>query len=124
MNPAGSRSRSGILSVLLLAALIAIGALLAGCRGSVVPIGDLLSNPGQFDHKEVMIQGTVDEAVGVLGYGAYQIEDGTGKIMVVTREAGAPRVGAKIGVRGEFRSAYTVGDLTGAVLIERDRRLQ
>jgi hypothetical protein len=104
--------------------VLGLASLLAGCRGSVVPIGDLLSDPGHFDHKEVMIQGTVDEAVGVLGYGAYQIEDGTGKLMVVTRESGAPRVGAHVGVRGEFRSAYTVGDLTGAVVIERDRRLE
>jgi hypothetical protein len=97
---------------------------LSGCKGgTVTPIGDLLSDPGHFDRHEVVIEGTVAEAVGVLGYGAYQIEDGTGKLMVVTREAGAPRVGAHIGVRGEFRSAYTVGDLTGAVLVERQRKL-
>jgi len=108
------------LSLLLLVAAV-LG--LSGCKGTVTPIGDLLSDPGQFDHHEVVIEGTVAEAVGVLGYGAYQIEDGTGKLMVVTREAGAPRVGAHIGVRGEFRSAYTVADLTGAVLIERQRKL-
>jgi hypothetical protein len=111
--------RNAALSLLLLAGTLA----LAGCQGKVTPIGDLLSDPGHFDHQEVVIEGTVSDAVGVLGYGAYQIEDGTGKLMVVTKESGAPKVGAHIGVRGEFRSAYTVRDLTGAVLIERQRKL-
>lgn len=103
--------------------LLAFAAATLGCRGATIPIGDLLADPGHYDHREVAVQGTVSEAVGVLGYGAYEIDDGTGKLMVVTRESGAPRVGTRVGVRGEFRSAYTVGDVSGAVLLERDRRL-
>lgn len=107
---------------ILVASMLLVVALVAGCRGSVIPIRDLLADPGRYDHREVAVEGTVAEAVGVLGYGAYEVDDGSGKLMVVTRESGAPRTGTRVGVRGEFRSAYTMGDITGAVLIERDRR--
>jgi len=42
---------------------------------------------------------------------------------VVTKAGnGTPRVGAKVGVEGEFRSAFTLGSRTVAVLIEEKRR--
>ena len=40
---------------------------------------------------------------------------------VVTKEGGAPRDGAKVGAEGEFRSAFTLGSRTAAVLIESRR---
>lgn len=115
-----NRKVSRICGLTLLAAVLALS---VGCRGGVIPIRELLADPGAYDRHEVTVEGSVSEAVGVLGYGAYEIDDGSGKLMVVTRESGAPRTGTRIGVRGEFRSAYTVGDLTGAVLIERQRRV-
>lgn len=95
---------------------------LAGCQPPTTPIRTLLDDPGRYDKRVVAVAGTVNAAVGILGYGAYEIEDGTGTLMVVTRESGAPRSGAKIAVEGEFRSAFTVGDQTAAVLIEKQRR--
>jgi hypothetical protein len=56
-----------------------------------------------------------------MGYGAYQIDDGTGTLTVVSQQGGAPREGAKVGVEGEFRSAFTLGDKTAAVLMESKR---
>jgi hypothetical protein len=57
----------------------------------------------------------------VAGYGAYRLDDGTANILVVTREGGAPREGAEVGVEGTFRSAFTIGTETAAV-IQEDRR--
>src|SRR5207249_6809651 len=103
-----------------LAALAVVS--LPGCKATTTPIQTLLDDPGRYDHHEVTIAGTVKAAVGVLGYGAYEVNDGTGSLMVVTRESGAPREGAKVAVEGEFRSAFTLGDQTAAVLVERQRR--
>ena len=104
---------------LALIALLALG--LSACRASVTPIKDLLDDPSRYDKKTVRIAGDVEEAVGILGYGAYRVNDGTGTLLVVTRGGGAPRTGAKVGVEGTFRSAYTVGATTGAVLEETER---
>jgi hypothetical protein len=105
----------------LLAAL-AVGLLaIAGCT-STTPIKTLLDNPGSYDGKTVRIAGDVTGAVGVLGYGAYRLNDGTGAILVVTKEGGAPREGAKVSVEGRFRAAFTLGSETAAV-VQEDKRL-
>jgi len=39
----------------------------------------------------------------------------------VSKDGGAPREGAKVGVRGTFRAAFTLGTETAAVLEEQER---
>ncbi len=104
---------------LALAALVSF-ALTAGCR-STIPIKTLLDDPARYDRQTVRIAGTVGPSIGILGYGAYQVDDGTGTLTVVSQEGGAPREGARVGVEGEFRSAFTLGTETAAVLIEKRR---
>ncbi|HEY3216849.1 MAG TPA: hypothetical protein VGK93_10190 [Candidatus Eisenbacteria bacterium] len=95
--------------------------LAAGCKGSITEIKTLLDDPSRFDKQTVRVAGTVGSSVGVLGYGAYQVDDGTGTLTVVSKEGGAPREGARVGVEGEFRSAFTLGTQTAAVLVEKQR---
>lgn len=94
---------------------------LAGCKGGVTSIKTLLDDPSRFDKQTVRIAGTVGATIGVMGYGAYQVDDGTGTLPVVSQGGGAPREGAKVGVEGEFRSAFTLGEKTAAVLMESKR---
>ncbi len=93
---------------------------MTACRGTM-PIGRLLEDPGRYDGETVKVKGEVTGAVGALGRGAYRLSDGTGTLNVVSRSGGAPREGAKVGVEGEFRSLFTFGDQSGAVLLERSR---
>lgn len=102
-----------------LATLVSLG-LIAGCKNTV-SIKTLLDDPSQYDKKTVSIVGTVGQSIGVLGYGTYSLDDGTGTLRVVSKEGGAPRDGARVGVEGEFRSAFTLGTETAAVLIEKRR---
>jgi len=113
------RSRHAFLSLLVLA-LVGVAAL-AGCKAKVTPIKTLLDDPARFDGQQVNVAGDVTAAVGVLGYGAYRINDGTGTILVVTKDSGAPREGARVGVSGTFRSAFTLGTETAAVIQETTR---
>jgi len=94
---------------------------LTGCKGGVTPIKTLLDDPSRFDHKTVRIAGDVQESAGVMGYGGYRVNDGTGTIAVVTQTNGAPRTGARVGVEGEFRSAFTLGTESVAVIMEKQR---
>ncbi len=96
--------------------------LLAACPGTR-PIKELLDDPARFDGKTVRIAGEVKESIGALGIGAYQVSDGTGTLTVVSKAGnGTPRVGAQVGVEGEFRSAFTLGTQSVAVLVEDKRR--
>jgi hypothetical protein len=81
----------------------------------------LLDDPSRFDHQIVRVVGKVEEAAGVMGYGVYRVNDGSGTLTVVTKEGGAPRSGATVGVEGEFRSAFTFGSEAGAALMEKRR---
>ena len=95
--------------------------LLGGCRSDVTPIKTLLDDPSRYDGQVVRIAGDVTGSVGILGHGAYQVNDGTGTMPVVSEAGGAPREGAKIGVEGTFRAAFTFKTETAAVLVEKHR---
>ena len=110
-------------SVRWYAAAAALFLLAAGCA-KTIPIKDLLANAAGYDGKTVQVAGTVKSAAGALGYGVYQIDDGTGSVMIVTESGGAPAQGAKVGVQGTFRSAFTIGTDVVAVILEKDRRTQ
>lgn len=104
---------------------LAAGAGLAfflACQGTT-PIGKLLDDPGRYDGKTVRIAGTVKSSIGALGFGAYEVADGTGTLPVVVQSGGStPRTGARVGVEGEFRSAFTLGSRSVAVLMEQQHR--
>lgn len=103
---------------------VALGLLfvgLVGCKTSVTPIKTLLDDPARFDKQTVNVVGDVEEAAGVMGYGAYRVNDGSGTITVVTNTNGAPRSGAHVGVQGEFRQAFTLGTTSAAVIMEKQR---
>jgi hypothetical protein len=108
---------------LLPAALLVVLALASSCRKDIelTNISTLMDDPSHYDHQVVHIGGTVSKALGVMGYGAYEVDDGTGRIAVVTTTNGAPREGAEVGVEGEFRSAFTLGDKVGAAILEHER---
>lgn len=89
--------------------------------GGTTPIKTLLDDPSRYDGKTVRIVGNVEGSVGVLGVGGYKVNDGTGTLPVVTQSGGTPRNGARVGVEGTFRSAFTLGSTTAAVLVEKRR---
>jgi hypothetical protein len=105
--------------------LAAIGLLAAAACPGAKPIQELLDDPSRYEGQTVRIAGEVKQSAGAFGYGVYQVDDGTGTLTVIIEGGGsAPRVGAKVGVEGEFRSAFTLGTRTVAVLVEEKRRAQ
>ena len=93
----------------------------ATCNTKTTSIKQLLSDPGKYDGKTVQIAGQVEQSIGALGFGAYEVKDQTGTIPVVTQGGGAPSRGAEVGVEGTFRAAYTLGTQSRAVVVEKKR---
>ena len=114
--------RYEIVRALLIVSIFAFSLVAVACTEKTIPIGDLRANSAAYDGKTVQIAGTVKSAAGALGYGVYQLDDGTGTMMVVTESGGAPAQGAKVGVRGVFHSAFTIGTDVVAVVVEKERR--
>ena len=104
--------------------LVVFGAMLAaglGCRSGLTPIKTLLDDPARFDGQVVRVAGKVGLSAGALGYGAYQVDDGTGTLSIVSQGGGAPREGAQVGVEGTFKAVFTLGTQSVAVLMEKQR---
>jgi hypothetical protein len=103
----------------LVAFVIALALLTAGCKGAM-DIKKLVDDPGRYNGTTVRVAGKVTTAVGLLGYGAYRLDAGTGAVLVVSKK-GAPREGAEVGVEGTFRSVFTFQDQSGAAIEETSR---
>jgi hypothetical protein len=101
--------------------VLVLGLAVAGCKGTT-PIKDVLDDPARFDGETVRIAGTVTSATGLLGTGIYNVDDGTGKITVVSKSGGVPREGAKVGVEGSVKNGYTIGSSSLTVLMETKRK--
>ncbi len=85
-------------------------------------IADLKRNPARYDGKEVAVAGRVVDSYGLLGRGAYQVDDGTGSLWIVT-ERGVPERGARVGAKGRLLNGFNFGGRNfGTVLREEDRR--
>lgn len=86
-------------------------------------IAELQRDPGRYDNKEVSISGTVVDSYGVMGQGAYQVDDGTGRMWVITSGRGVPSRDAQVEVTGRLHDTATIrGKAVGTVLHEKRRR--
>ncbi len=113
MRPMSTKSRARPARLLMTAFALAF----SGCA-SATSIGTVLADPEQYDGENIRVRGEVTEsfAVPLLG-GGYRVDDGTGTLSVVSR-SGAPREGVNVEVTGTFRSIFTLGAETLAVLEE------
>jgi hypothetical protein len=98
------------------------GALLFTACPSQTNIAKINRNPDRYRNKEVGIAGRVTDSYGVLGAGAYEIDDGTGRIWVATRR-GVPSRGSHVGAKGYIHNGFSfAGRSFGTVMEETDRR--
>jgi hypothetical protein len=102
--------------------LLVPGVLLLSACPSQTTISKINSDPGRYRDKEVAIVGRVTNSYGVAGTGAYELDDGTGRIWVATTR-GVPSRGARVGVKGRVHNGFSIaGRNFGTVLEESDRR--
>src|SRR2546429_2390841 len=101
--------------------LLATVFLLTACP-SETTISKINADPARYRNKEVSIAGTVRDSYGALGQGAYEIDDGTGRLWVVTRR-GVPSRGARVGATGHVHTGFNFGGRNyGTVMEETNRR--
>jgi hypothetical protein len=111
-----------LLSVIVFSALI-----MTGCEQKT--INEIKADPARYANREVTIVGNVTQSVSVMGKGAYEIDDGTGKLWIIS-DTGVPRKGARVGVKGKIRDAYNLSAVvklpepvtSGLVMIENSHK--
>lgn len=98
------------------------GTLLLTACPSQTNISKINADPDRYRGKEVGIAGTVTNSYGAMGAGAYEIDDGTGRIWVATKR-GVPSRGSRVGTKGYVHNGFNfAGRSFGTVMEETDRR--
>jgi hypothetical protein len=108
-------------SVVFAAAIVAMTLLLTACPQGR-SISQIQADPGRYQNKEVAIRGTVVSSWGALGTGMYQIDDGTGRMWVMSERFGVPGKGARVGVAGTVVPTVSMGGRSFATVLRETQR--
>lgn len=102
--------------------VILVGAVFLTACPNRQSISKINNDPGRYRDQEVAVAGRVTDSYGFLGNGAYEIDDGTGRMWVITRN-GVPARGSKVGAQGRVRTGFSFGGRSfGTILEESERR--
>ena len=101
----------------------AVFAALTGACATGASIGQVKTNPGRYVDKSVTVHGTVTSSwdIPLLPLKMYQVDDGTGEILIVTDDDRPPSRGARVKVTGKVSEFAVLGGRSiGLHLRERD----
>jgi hypothetical protein len=73
-------------------------------------INKVLADPQRYRNREVKLTGSVVDSFSLVGRGAYQLDDSTGRLWIVS-DRGVPRRGARVNVKGTVREGFNLGSL-------------
>src|SRR5262249_17097805 len=96
-------------------------AAIAGCT-TATTIRKIQNDPGKFYGKQVGIKGRVTSSYGALGQGIYQIDDGTGKMWVLSEGYGVPGKDADVKVTGQVVDSVSFGGRSYATALRQTKR--
>jgi len=101
---------------------ILCGILLSGC--GTVRIARINADPSRYRNRDVRVEGQVTNSFGALGTGGYQIDDGSGKIYVVSTRSGVPSKGSRVTVSGTVMNGATImGTSYGTTIREHNHKV-
>ena len=121
-QPARLAKRGDMRQKIALALAATAVLLLTAC--APVTIARINQDPSRYYRRNVTVNGTVVTSVGLLGTGGYQIDDGTGKIYVLSR-TGVPSSGSQVSVTGSVvGGAEVLGRPIGTAIREESHKLK
>lgn len=103
--------------------LIAFSSAMVVACASGAAIGQVKTNPGRYMDRSVTITGTVTNSWGVpfVPLKMYQVDDGTGELLIVSDGSRVPSKGAEVRVTGRVQEFAVVGGRSiGLHVRERD----
>ena len=107
--------RLGILTVAL-----AVTAALAGCERT--KISDINKNPGKFAGNKVTIAGKVTSTVASSNPGTFEVDDGSGRLWILSSSNDVPAQGAQVAVTGLVESGVNLGSTSLVTTLQESKR--
>jgi len=109
-------------SKLCAAVLLFLGTVcLAGCPQRTT-IANINRDPGRYAGKEVTIAGEVHGSFGALGTGVFEVDDGTGRLWVLSENFGVPGDGARVAVTGTIQQGVSFGGKNFATILRETQK--
>src|SRR5947209_20066286 len=99
-------------------ALVFVLSLTAFAKTSINKIN---ADPGRYYNKKVTIEGRVTDSYGVLGEGAYELDDGTGRLWVIAERA-VPARGSYVEAKGHVITGFVYRGRNLAAALRRTGR--
>lgn len=87
--------------------VLTVVALACGCTAT--KISKINSDPASYMAKDVTVAGQVVTSFGAMNQGAFEIDDGTGRLWVWSSGFGVPSQGARVVVTGRVQAGVAVG---------------
>lgn len=87
--------------------LLAFALLLSACNQT--KISAINSDPAKYSAKDVTVAGQVVTSFGVQNQGAFELDDGTGRLWVWSAGFGVPSKGARVAVTGRVQAGVAIG---------------
>src|SRR5690242_20399902 len=88
--------------------IAALALMLAAVGCNTTPISKINSDPASYMAKDVTIAGQVITSFGAINQGAFQIDDGTGRMWVWSSGFGVPSQGARVVVTGRVQAGVAI----------------
>lgn len=110
-------------NLLLLAALVLAALCLVGCTPQP-SIADINRDPGRFSGKEITIRGQASDSFGGFGAGLFQVDDGTGRIWVLSQNFGLPGNGSKVSVTGQVQQGFSFNGRNYGIIFRQTKALE
>ena len=85
-------------------------------------IAEINRDPARYSQHEVAIRGTVVSSFGAMGSGMFEIDDGTGKMWVLSSSYGVPGKGTQVGVAGTVMPTFSLAGKSFLTVMRETRR--
>lgn len=79
-------------------------------------------DPGRFAGKEITVAGRVTNSFGAMGSGAFEVEDGTGRLWVFSDGFGLPGRDARVAVTGRIEQGFSFRGRNFAMILRETHR--
>ena len=89
--------------------VIALAILLFATGCTATKISAINNDPASYKTKDVTVAGQVVTSFGAVNQGAFEIDDGTGRLWVWSSGFGVPSQGARVVVTGRVQSGVAIG---------------
>lgn len=93
-------------SIFLSVSIALMSLALTGCPERK-KIADINANPSRYMNKQVTVVGRVTRSYGAAGFGVFEVDDGTGRMWILSEGHGVPTKDTYVGVQGTITPGVT-----------------